>query len=121
MQHECLSYWALRYPCRWVRLSDFDYHLPAELIAQKPLPDRAASRMLVIYREDGRWEDRQFRELPEFLEPGDCLVLNDSRVFPTRLYGHRAGVHAIPVGKRNPKRRENLSGTVEVFLLRPLS
>jgi S-adenosylmethionine:tRNA ribosyltransferase-isomerase len=104
-----------------VRLSDFDYELPEELIAQAPLEDRAASRMLVLYRTEQRWEDRAFRELPEFLKPGDCLVLNDSKVFPCRLYGHRAGVHAIPVGKRNPKRRENLSGRVEVLLLRPLS
>jgi len=104
-----------------VRLSDFDYHLPPELIAQKPLPDRAASRMLVIHRGEKRWEDRAFRELPQFLGAGDCLVLNDSKVFPSRLYGHRAGVHALPVGKGNPKRRENLSGSVEVLLLRPVS
>jgi len=104
-----------------MELSDFDYRLPEESIAQAPLEDRAASRMLVLYREDQRWEDRTFRELPEFLETGDCLVLNDSKVFPSRLYGHRAGVHALSVGKGNPKRRENLSGKVEVLLLRPVS
>jgi len=104
-----------------VQLSDFDYHLPQNLIAQEPLPDRAASRMLVLHRGEQRWEDRLFRELPAFLAPGDCLVLNDSKVFPCRLFGHRAGVHSLPVGKRNPKRRENLRGTVEVFLLRPVS
>jgi len=104
-----------------VELAAFDYHLPEELIAQEALADRAASRMLVLYRGEGRWEDRSFRELPEFLETGDCLVLNDSKVFPSRLYGHRAGVHALPVGKGNPKRRENLSGKVEVLLLRPVS
>ena len=104
-----------------MELSDFDYQLPEESIAQAPLADRAASRMLVLYRNEQRWEDRMFRELPEFLEAGDCLVLNDSRVFPSRLYGHRAGVHALPVGKGNPKRRENLSGRVEVLLLRPVS
>ena len=104
-----------------VRVSDFDYELPEELIAQAPLEDRAGSRMLVLYREAQRWEDRMFRELPEFLGAGDCLVLNDSKVFPSRLYGHRAGVHAVPVGKGNPKRRENLSGRVEVLLLRPVS
>ena len=103
-----------------MNLSDFDYHLPEDLIAQEPLPDRAASRMLVVHRREGRWEDRAFRDLPEFLAPGDCLVLNDSRVFPARLFGHRAGVHALPVGKKNPKRAEHLSGTVEVLLLRPL-
>jgi S-adenosylmethionine:tRNA ribosyltransferase-isomerase len=102
-------------------LSDFDYHLPEDRIAQQPLEDRAASRMLVLYRGEGRWEDRGFRDLPQFLKAGDCLVLNDSRVFPSRLYGHRAGVGALPIGKRNPRRREYLSGQVEVFLLRPVS
>ncbi len=81
-------------------LSDFDYHLPEELIAQEPLTDRAASRMLVVDRKSGTWQDRAFRDFPTFLHPGDCLVLNDSRVFPSRLYGHREG-H---------------SGIVEVFL-----
>src|SRR5579871_6370852 len=75
--------------------------------------------MLVLYRAQGRWEDRAFRDFPEFLAPGDCLVLNDSKVFPSRLLGHRAGVHSHPVGKNNPKRRENLSGAVEVLLIEP--
>jgi S-adenosylmethionine:tRNA ribosyltransferase-isomerase len=104
-----------------VDLSTFDYHLPEELIAQQALTDRAASRMLVVHRREGRWEDRAFRELPEFLRPGDCLVLNDSRVFPARLFGHRAGVRSLPIGKNNPKRHEYLSGAVEVFLLRSVS
>jgi S-adenosylmethionine:tRNA ribosyltransferase-isomerase len=102
-------------------LSAFDYHLPEELIAQEPLADRAASRMLVVHRAEGRWEDRQFRDFPSFLNQGDCLVLNDSRVFPARLFGHRAGVHSLPIGKNNAKRGEYLSGAVEVFLLRPKS
>jgi S-adenosylmethionine:tRNA ribosyltransferase-isomerase len=101
-------------------LAEFDFALPEELIAQAPLADRAASRMLVIDRARGSWEDRQFRDLPAFLGAGDCLVLNDSRVFPARLFGHRAGVHALPVGKKNPARREYLSGEVEVLLLRPV-
>ena len=104
-----------------MELADFDYELPEELIAQQPLADRAASRMLVVHRDEGRWEDRRFCELPELLGPGDCLVLNDSRVFPARLFGHRAGVHSLAVGKNNPKRREHLSGRVEIFLLRPVS
>jgi S-adenosylmethionine:tRNA ribosyltransferase-isomerase len=104
-----------------VRLADFDYDLPDELIAQQPLGDRAASRMLVLHRSAQNWEDRVFRDLPQFLGPGDCLVLNDSKVLPCRLYGRRSGVYALPVGKRNPKRRENLSGKVEVLLLRPVS
>jgi S-adenosylmethionine:tRNA ribosyltransferase-isomerase len=72
-------------------VSDFDFELPPERIAQKPLADRAASRMLVVHRAEGRWEDREFRDLPRYLKPGDCLVLNDSRVIPARLHGHRPG------------------------------
>ena len=87
-------------------LAEFDYRLPEELIAQEALADRAAARMLVVYRQEGRWEDRAFREFPSFLHSGDCLVLNDSRVFPARLFGKRHG---------------HLSGQVEVFLLRPVS
>ena len=104
-----------------MNLADFDFHLPQELIAQEALADRAAARMLVVYRREGRWEDRRFREFPQFLRPGDCLVLNDSRVFPARLIGHRACVRALPIGRRNPKRHEYLSGEIEVFLLRPMS
>lgn len=104
-----------------MNLSEFDYHLPDELIAQEALADRAASRMLVVHRDQGRWEDRSFRDLPEFLRAGDCLVLNDSRVFPARLFGHRSGVHSLAVGKNNPKRHEFLSGAVEVFLLGAVS
>jgi S-adenosylmethionine:tRNA ribosyltransferase-isomerase len=104
-----------------VELAEFDYHLPEELIAQQALPDRAASRMLVVYRDEKRWEDCAFRDFPRFLRPGDTLVLNDSRVFPARLFGHRAGVGSLPVGKNNSKRHEHLSGEVEVFLLRAVS
>src|SRR5882762_8905271 len=104
-----------------MQLADYDYHLPEELIAQEALADRAASRMLVVYRNERRWEDRSFRDFPSFLRAGDCLVLNDSRVFPARLFGTRAGVNALPVGKNNPKLREHLSGKVEVFLLRSVS
>jgi S-adenosylmethionine:tRNA ribosyltransferase-isomerase len=102
-------------------LAAFDYHLPETLIAQEPPAERGASRMLVVYRREGRFDDRRFSELPSFLKAGDCLVLNDSRVFPARLLGHRAGVHSLPVGKHNPKRQEYLSGEVEVLLLRPTS
>ena len=87
-------------------LAPFDYHLPEELIAQEPLADRAASRMLVLHRREGRFEDCAFRDFPSYLGPGDCIVLNDSRVFPARLFGRRAGVHSLPIGKGNPKRRE---------------
>jgi S-adenosylmethionine:tRNA ribosyltransferase-isomerase len=85
-------------------LSEFDYALPHELIAQQPLADRAASRMLVLDRAHGSWEDRRFTDFPSYLHPGDCLVLNDSRVFPSRLIG----------------RREHGTGRVEVFLTKPV-
>ncbi|MCC7339667.1 MAG: tRNA preQ1(34) S-adenosylmethionine ribosyltransferase-isomerase QueA [Bryobacterales bacterium] len=101
-----------------MHVSDFDYFLPAERIAQQPLQDRAASRMLVLDRRLGEWRDSQFRSLPEFLRPGDCLILNDTRVFPCRLFGHRGGVKALPVGANNRHRAEHLSGEVEVFLTR---
>jgi S-adenosylmethionine:tRNA ribosyltransferase-isomerase len=104
-----------------MQLADFDYHLPEERIAQEALADRAASRMLVVHREEGRWEDRGFRDLPEYLHPGDCLVVNDSRVFPARLFGRRAGTGSLPIGRNNPKLREHLSGTVETLLLRSVS
>jgi S-adenosylmethionine:tRNA ribosyltransferase-isomerase len=110
-----------RYSEGWMDLAAFDYHLPEELIAQQPLAERAASRMLVVYRDENRWEDRLFCELPAFLHPGDCLVLNDSRVFPARLFGQRKGIHALALGKNNSTLHEYLSGRVEVFLLRPVS
>jgi S-adenosylmethionine:tRNA ribosyltransferase-isomerase len=65
----------------------FDYELPAELIAQEPAEPRDASRLLVLDRERGAWEDRRFGDLPDLLRPGDCLVANRSRVIPARLLG----------------------------------
>src|ERR1700675_1239045 len=80
-------------------LSEFNYRLPESSVAQEALEDRAGSRMLVLYRDEARWEDRMFREFPQMLGPGDCLALNDSRVLPSRLFGRRAGVHSLRVGK----------------------
>jgi S-adenosylmethionine:tRNA ribosyltransferase-isomerase len=88
-----------------VNLSDFDYELPEELIAQEPPVERDAARMLVVHRAEQRFEDRHFRELPSFLREGDCLVLNDSRVLPSRLLGHR----------------DPFGGAVEMLLLEPVS
>jgi S-adenosylmethionine:tRNA ribosyltransferase-isomerase len=77
-----------------MRLSDFDYGLPDELIAQEPPAARDGARMLVLFRGEQRWEDRWFRELPGFLREEDCLVLNDSRVLPSRLIGQAPVPHA---------------------------
>ena len=67
--------------------TDFAYDLPPELIAQAPLPERSAGRMLVLDRETGAVSDRRVRELPAFLDPGDLLVLNDTRVVAARVFG----------------------------------
>ena len=101
-------------------VSDFDFHLPPELIAQEPLADRSASRMLVLDRKTGTLKDDHFRNFPTHLHPGDVLVLNNSRVFPARLFGHRSGNRAQPVSARNPASREFLKGRVEVLLTRAL-
>ncbi len=97
-------------------VSDFDYHLPQELIAQEPLPDRAASRMLRLDRATGAIRDSAFREFPEALRPGDLLVLNNTRVFAARLFGHRSGYRSQRLSPRNPASREFLQGKVEVLL-----
>ena len=72
-----------------MKTSDFYYDLPQELIAQTPLEKRDESRLLTMDRRTGAWEHHHFFELPQFLNPGDCLILNDSRVLPARLLGQR--------------------------------
>jgi len=110
-------------------VSEFNYDLPPESIAQEPLADRAASRMLHLHRGEsgpetgkatGSWEDRRFREFPDLLRPDDLLVLNNTRVFPARLYGHRSGERALRLSRRNPAARDFLRGRVEVLLTRQL-
>ena len=72
-----------------MRRQDFSFDLPQELIAQDPLKDRAGSRLLVLDKETGETRHMHFYDLPGLLHPGDCLVLNDSRVLPARLLGRR--------------------------------
>ena len=81
-------------------LSDFDYHLPKELIAQEPINPRDAACLLVINKQTEKLEHRKFGDITEYLEAGDILVVNDSKVFPARLFGHK----------------KNTGGNVEVFL-----
>ncbi len=85
-------------------LSDFDYHLPEELIAQEPLAERDASRMLVVDRKTGTWRDQSFRDFTDYLQPNDLVVVNNSRVIPARLRG----------------RRKESGGKVEIFLVREI-
>ena len=80
-----------------MRTHDFFYELPQELIAQTPLSERDSSRLLVMHRADGSLEHRLFHDLPDYLRPGDCLVLNNSRVLPARLLGKRSSGGAVEV------------------------
>ncbi|OLB68558.1 MAG: tRNA preQ1(34) S-adenosylmethionine ribosyltransferase-isomerase QueA [Gemmatimonadetes bacterium 13_1_20CM_4_66_11] len=91
------------------RLSDFDYDLPSSQIAQHPLPDRAASRLLVLDRATGDIRHRSFRDLPELIPPRDVLVINTSRVIPARLRGKREGGRGTGTG-----------GDAEILLVREL-
>jgi S-adenosylmethionine:tRNA ribosyltransferase-isomerase len=103
-----------------VLVSDFNFHLPDDLIAQEPLAARDGSRMLHLQRT-GAHADRMFRDLPDLLQPSDLMVFNNTRVFPARLYGRREGVRAHPVSPHNPAARGFLHGRVEVLLTRQLS
>lgn len=78
-----------------LRKSDYYFELPKELIAQTPLADRAASRLLVLHRETGEYEHHTFRDIKNYLRPGDCLVLNNTKVIPARLMGVKADTGAV--------------------------
>ena len=92
-----------------LRVDDFDFELPAELIAQEPPAERGRSRMLVMDRATGSLRDKSFSDLPSLLAPGDLLVLNESRVIPARLYARRT----------LEQEREKPSGRIEVMLTEP--
>jgi S-adenosylmethionine:tRNA ribosyltransferase-isomerase len=95
-----------------VLVSDFDYELPEDLIAQQPAAERAGARMLVVNRSTGQWHDRVFLDFPELLREGDLLVLNNSRVIPARLFARRMEASDRP---------EIPSGRIEVFLTSQVS
>src|SRR5690606_3838837 len=80
-----------------LKKSDFHYDLPPDLIAQAPLPERSASRLLMADAASGRVEDRRFRELPDLLRAGDLLVFNDTRVLPARLFGRKETGGAVEI------------------------
>lgn len=88
-----------------MRVSEFNYNLPEELIAQDPLEKRSNSRLMVLDKNTGEIEHRHFYDIKEFLKPGDCLVINNTRVIPARLYGARVGT----------------GGKVEILLLKRIS
>ena len=78
-----------------MKKTDFSFDLPQELIAQTPIPLRDHSRLMILDKQTGKTEHRHFYDLPEYLDPGDCLVLNDSRVLPARLLGSRSSGGAV--------------------------
>ena len=110
-----------------MKTSDFDYHLPPELIAQQPSPERVQARMMVIQRATGAFDHRRVADLPAFLRPGDLLVVNDTRVIPARLYGQKAGTGgpAHRLVRRSPDLSESrgaggslgVGGRVEILLI----
>ncbi len=99
-------------------LAEFDYTLPPELIAQRPLAERDASRMMVLDRAAKQWDDRSFGEISQILQPTDLLVFNNTKVFPARLLGRRRGITAQAIGKNNPAQHGFLTGETELFLTR---
>jgi len=102
-----------------MRIDELDYNLPQELIAQRPLERRDASRLLVLDRRRGLVEDRVFADFPNLLRGDELLVCNNARVIPARLFGKRAGLHSQPASKSIA--HEHLQGRVEVFLAKRLS
>src|ERR1700674_662547 len=102
-----------------MRLDELDYHLPKDQIAQRPLDQREASRLLMLDRATGWFEDHLFLELFDLLRGNELLVLNNARVIPARLFGKRAGIHSQAPSRAS--RSEHLSGKVEVFLTRQLA
>ena len=128
-----------------MQVSDFEYALPAELIAQEPLADRAASRLLHVQvnheqlpispsapghendsqtsdpdKKASHWRDLHFGDFPALLRPTDLVVFNNTRVFPARLYGRRAGLKSQPLSAQNPAARDFLHGRIEVLLTRQI-
>ena len=99
-----------------MRLDELDYHLPPEQIAQRPLDRRDASRLLLLNRFSGKFEDRQFAEFPDLLTGNELLVLNNARVIPARLFGRRAGVRSQEPSRAT--RADHLTGKVEILLTR---
>src|SRR5216684_88865 len=104
-----------------MRLSDFQFELPQDLIAQQPLPQRDASRMLILDRQKLAWEDSTFRALPDLLRGDELVVVNNTRVIPARLFGRREGVRSEKPGRNRRAASEFLSSEIEVLLTREIA
>jgi S-adenosylmethionine:tRNA ribosyltransferase-isomerase len=108
-------------PDRFMLLSEFDYVLPRDLIAQRPLDRRDSSRMLLLDQQTQSWEDSRFLSFPDLLRGNELLVINDTRVIPARLLGRRLGVRSEEPGSHSRFKQEFLSSEIEVLLTRQLS
>lgn len=106
-----------------MRTKDFDYDLPEELIADRPLPQREDSRMLVVHRDSGCIEHRMFRDLPEYINPGDLFVMNDTRVVPSRFFSNDGKTELVRAGLKTdvlwkcmvrPGKRMKIGRTVQI-------
>src|SRR5580693_7908531 len=104
-----------------MNLDELNFDLPPERIAQRPLATRDASRMMLLDKTTGAWDDRHFREFPDLLRGDELIILNNARVLPARLFGRRVGRNAQPPGIHNPARHEHLQAPIEVLLVRQLS
>jgi S-adenosylmethionine:tRNA ribosyltransferase-isomerase len=104
-----------------MRLSDFQFELPQDLIAQQPLPQRDASRMLILDRGKSAWEDSTFRALPDLLRGDELIVVNNARVIPARLFGRREGIRSEKPGRNRRAAHEFLSSEIEVLLTRQVA
>ena len=103
-----------------MELSEFDFDLPPELIAQRPLDERDASRMLLIERTTDTMQDCEFRDFPDMLRGDELIVLNNARVLPARLFGRREGIRSEKPGRDSATRQEHLSASIEVLLVREI-
>jgi S-adenosylmethionine:tRNA ribosyltransferase-isomerase len=101
-----------------MRQEDFNYSLAEDLIAQHPLAERERARMMLLERVGGAIEERIFADLPAILRAGDLVVLNNTKVFPARLLGHRQGARAQRISPRNPAARKFLTAEIELLLTR---
>ncbi len=102
---------------------DFDFHLPEELIASRPLADRSASRMIVVHRDTGKIEHRMFADFPEYMQPNDLLVLNDTKVIPARIFSNDESIEIVVTDRINetqwecmvkPGKKMKVGRTIEV-------
>jgi S-adenosylmethionine:tRNA ribosyltransferase-isomerase len=101
-----------------MKLTELDFDLPHELIAQRPPDKRDDSRMLLLDRANGEWADRNFREFPDLLSGNELIVFNNAKVIPARLFGKRIGIHASEPGEHSRVKLEHLQAQIEVLLVR---